>query len=276
MNLDAGEPVRGYDTFYREFDSPLMRELRREAYGEDIGQHSWVSADEIRADMQRLRLSRSSRLLDLGCGPCGPLIYVLSTVGCSGVGVELSAAALEAGRARALASNVDHQLEVHESDLDQPLPLKARSCNAAMSLDVVLHVRDRRRFYEEVARVLAPGGRFLVTDAGVVTGSVSNGEIRRRSVHGHAQFAPRGWNETLLETAGFRLIETENRTESLRKNAGGRRAAMLRHRAELEQVSGAEEVRSQLDYLETVVELAERGALSRFMYLAEVHGQPAG
>ena len=37
-----------YESFYREFDSPLMRKLRREAYGEDIGQHSWVSADELR------------------------------------------------------------------------------------------------------------------------------------------------------------------------------------------------------------------------------------
>jgi hypothetical protein len=38
----------GYEATYREFDSPLMRQIRREAYGEDIGQHSWVGAAELR------------------------------------------------------------------------------------------------------------------------------------------------------------------------------------------------------------------------------------
>ena len=58
-------PPRGYETFYRDFDSPLMSAIRREAYGEDIGQHSWVAAEELRRDILRLRLSPSSRFLDL-------------------------------------------------------------------------------------------------------------------------------------------------------------------------------------------------------------------
>ena len=33
-----------------------MRQFRREAYGEDIGQHSWVDAKELRGDIQRLEL----------------------------------------------------------------------------------------------------------------------------------------------------------------------------------------------------------------------------
>ena len=88
----------GYESFYREFDSPLMRQIRCEAYGEDIGQHSWVGADELRGDIDRLKLSPSSRLVDLGCGPCGPLTFVLATVGCPGTGVEVSPSALRVGR----------------------------------------------------------------------------------------------------------------------------------------------------------------------------------
>ena len=38
--------ARGYDSFYKRFESPLMQQLRQEAYGQDIGQHSWVSAEE--------------------------------------------------------------------------------------------------------------------------------------------------------------------------------------------------------------------------------------
>ena len=260
----------GYEAFYRDFDSPLMCQLRREAYGEDIGQHSWVGADEVRSDIHRLRLSSSSRLLDLGCGPCGPLTYILAAAGCSGTGLELSPSALRAGRARASALSVDRLLSVREADLNEPLPFDAHSFDAAISLDVVLHLHDRGRFFEEVARVLAPGGRFVVTDAGVVTGCVSNESIRKRSVHGYTQFVAPGWNEALLESAGFRLIETENQTASLVRNAGGRLAAMQRHRTELEQMTSAAEVQNQKDYLEIVVELAKLGSISRVMYLAEV------
>ena len=259
-----------YESFYREFDSPLMRQIRREAYGEDIGQHSWVGADEVRQDIDRLKLSPSSRFVDLGCGPCGPLTFVLATVGCSGTGVELSPSAIRVGRARAASMGIDALLAVQEADLNEPLPFEPRSFDAAMSLDVVLHLRDRSKLFHEVARLLRPGGRFLFTDAGVVTGSVSNDEVRKRSVHGYTQFVAAGWNEHLLESAGFRLVEAENRIMSVLKNASGRLAAVQAHREELERASSAADVASQQDYLETVVELSRRGAVSRVMYLAEV------
>ncbi|MEP6495316.1 MAG: methyltransferase domain-containing protein [bacterium] len=262
----------GYESFYREFDSPLMRGLRREAYGEDIGQHSWVGAEELRADIPRLALSPASRLLDLGCGPCGPLTFVLAATGCRGTGVDLSPSGLEVGRARAASMGVDSSLAFLPADLNAPIPLESRSFDTAMSLDVVLHLRDRSALFHEVARLLRPGGRFLFTDAGVVTGSVSNDDVRARSFNGYTQFVPPGWNETLLESAGFRLIESENRTMSVLRNVMGRLAAMQAHRAELEQVWTAAGFERQRDYLETVGDLSRRGAVSRFMYLAEAPG----
>lgn len=262
----------GYEVLYREFDSPLMRELRREAYGEDIGQHSWVRADELRRDIPALRLTRSSRLLDLGCGPCGPLTFILTLVGCSGVGLERSPAALAVGRARARSLGVEQLCSAQGADLNEPLALATRAFDAAMSLDVVLHLRDRSRFFLEVARVLRAGGRFLFTDAGVATGEMSNEEVRRRSVHGHIEFVPPGRNEALLEAAGLRLLETADRTASVVKNAAGRLAAMRAHRRELEQLVGAADYAAQEHYLETVIELAQRGALCRVMYLSENQG----
>jgi SAM-dependent methyltransferase len=260
----------GYEATYREFDSPLMRQVRREAYGEDIGQHSWVGADETREDARRLVLSATSRLVDLGCGPCGPLTFLLAHTGCRATGVELSPSALRAGRARAAALGVDALLSVQEADLNDPLPLASGSFDAAMSLDVVLHLRDRLKVFREVARLLAPGGRFLFTDAGVVTGAISSEEVQKRSANGYTQFVAAGHNERLLVSAGFRLLETEDRTAGVLKNGGGRLAAMRVHREELENESGAVDFESQLAYLETVVELSRRRALSRVMYLAEV------
>ena len=269
MKATPQSPDDRYGSAYKAFDAPLKRRLREEAYGEDIGQHSWVTAEQMRGDVVRLGLTSASRLLDLGCGPCGPLTFVVREVGCLGVGVELSAAALAVGRARFREFGVEERITLHEADLDQPLPFADGAFDAAMSLDVVLHVRDRLALFREVARVLAPGGRFLFTDAGVVTGAVTGDEIRRRSAHGPTQFVPPGFDERMLEQAGFRPIESEDRTESVLANAIGRRDALLAHRGELIRLEGEEEFVRQQQYLDTVIEISRRGAVSRMMHVAE-------
>jgi SAM-dependent methyltransferase len=261
--------MAGYDSTYRGFDSPLMRKLRQEAYGEDIGQHSWVLASELREDISRLGLSNSSRFLDLGCGPCGPLTFILNIVGCRGTGADLNASALALGRARAAALGLESVITIRDTDLNEPLPFATGSFDAVMALDVVLHLRDRANLFREVARTLAAGRRFLFTDAGVVTGSISNQEVVARSVNGYTQFVAPGFNERILEASGFRLLETEDRTASVLRNAAGRLAGMFAHRAELEELKGADDFERQQRYLETVTELSQRKAVSRMMYLAE-------
>ena len=100
MAIPVEPEGRGYDKLYEEFDSPLWQQLRREAYGEDIGQHSWVTADELQEDISLLKLARASHFLDLGCGPGGPLTFVVGHVGCQGSGIDVSAKAIAAGRAQ--------------------------------------------------------------------------------------------------------------------------------------------------------------------------------
>jgi hypothetical protein len=139
-----------------------------------------------------------------------------------------------------------------------------------MALDVILHLRERLPLFREVARTLAIGRRFLCTDAGVVTGSISDQEVVERSIHGFTQFVGPGFNEQMLESAGFRLLETEDRTTSVLKIATGRLAAMFTRRAELEALKGVDDFLRQQRYFETVAELSRRGAVSRIMYLAEM------
>jgi SAM-dependent methyltransferase len=269
----SGDPnERSYKSIYGEFDSALMRRVRAEAYGEDIGQHSWVTAHDLRADIDRLALMPAHHLLDVGCGPCGPLTYVLDAVRCRGTGLDLSDEAVAAGRRRATSLGLESLATIEQADLNAPLPLESRAFDAAMSLDVVLHVRDRTALFREIARVLVPGARFLFTDAAVLVGAISDEEVAARSLHGHCRFVAPGFNERALGDAGFRLLETEDRTESLLANAGGRLAARRAHHQDLEAVEGAAGFAREQQYLETVVGLARRRSLSRLMYLAELHG----
>ena len=264
-----GDEVRNYDRLYQDFDSPLLQQIRAEAYGKDIGQHSWVTSEELEQHMARLNLSSASRLLDLGCGPGGLLAFVVRRVRCHGIGVDLSAEAIAAARARATAMGLDGLVTLQVADLNLPLPFADHSLDAVMSMDVILHLSDRASLFCDVARLLAPGGRFVFTDAGVISGPVSDAEIRLRSSYGSAQFVPPGCNEQLLEGAGFRLVEQVDATASLLKNADGRRAARLAHRAELEKLEGNAAFETHQRYLETVIGLGKRRAMSRNIYLAE-------
>jgi SAM-dependent methyltransferase len=160
-------------------------------------------------------------------------------------------------------------LSVQEGDLNESLPFAARSFDAAVSIDVVLHLRDRAKFFRAVANILRPGGRFLFTDAGVVTGAVSSEDVRNRSTRGYTQFVPPGWNERLLESAGLRLLETEDRTQSVLSYATQRLAAIQKYRAELEMVSEAFDFELEQAFLNTAAELSRSKTVSRIMYLAQ-------
>jgi len=49
MDIPKQSRADRYESFYREFDSPLMQKIRRETFGEDIGLHSWGSAQTLHA-----------------------------------------------------------------------------------------------------------------------------------------------------------------------------------------------------------------------------------
>ena len=116
------EDGTNYEGLYRDFDLPVMRQVRNEAYGEDLGQHSWVLADELRRDMQLLQLSSSSSLLDLGCGPGGILAFIAEQRRCRCVGLEISQAALHAARLMAGERGVENLVDLRTGDFNELLP----------------------------------------------------------------------------------------------------------------------------------------------------------
>lgn len=246
-----------------------MRQIRREAYGDDIGQHSWVTKQDLESDVAKLQLTNDGGLVDLGCGPGGVLAFVAGLTGCHGAGIDVSAPAIEAACHRATSLGLEAKLSFQQADLNQPLPYPSASFEAAMSFDVVLHLRDRTALFREIRRVLIPGGRFLFADAGVVTGLVSADEFRLRANRGFMQFVPPDFNERVLKEAGFQVLDVIDRTPGLEQTAGARLNARLTHESELKDIEGDAGFEREQQYLGVVVELAKRRALSRMIYLAQ-------
>ncbi len=263
------EPENNYDALYQRFESEIMRQIRQEAYGEDLGQHSWVLAEDLKHDIARLRLKPSDCLLDLGCGPCGPLEFLVSRIHCRCVGIELSQPALDIGRRRLAKAGLSTLSELKQHDLNDKLPLPDASFDAVVSFDVILHLEDRAATFSEVARVLRPGGRFLFTDAAVLVGAISSEDVQARSIHGTTHLVSPDYNRSALEAVGLRLLEAEDRTASLLRSARGRLAARVNRRLDLERIEGPNEYAREQRYLDTIISLAQAPALSRWMYLSE-------
>src|SRR6266705_936743 len=95
MGKSNSYPSAGhYDANYGNFQTDLYAEIRREAFGEDIGQNSWLTADEQDKFLEWLDLSPGKRLLDIACGAGGPALRIAAVTGCSVVGIDVHAQAV--------------------------------------------------------------------------------------------------------------------------------------------------------------------------------------
>lgn len=93
-------------------------------------------------------------VLDIGCG-AGLLCEPLARLGAAVMGVDASAAAIDAARAHAEGAGlaIDYRA-CDAAELD-------RTFDAVVTMEVVEHVPDLAAFLEAAERLLAPGGLFL-------------------------------------------------------------------------------------------------------------------
>jgi ubiquinone/menaquinone biosynthesis C-methylase UbiE len=101
-------------------------------------------------------VASGDRVLDLGCGT-GDLAADLARAGARVIAVDVAQAALDRARTR------HPELDLRLIALDGPLPFADGDFDAVWSSEVIEHVADTARWLSEVRRVLAPGGRVLLT-----------------------------------------------------------------------------------------------------------------
>lgn len=262
------QPVDLYGTAYGNFATQVLEQVRRETYGEDFGQSSWVTGQEYRRFFRLLELKSSDHVLDIGCGSGGPALFMAREIGCSVTGVDINEAGIRAGLALAQESGVQNKVRFRKADVCEPLPFSDQTFDALVSMDVICHLPDRRRLFDEWRRVLRPGGRVLYTDPVVVTGLVSKEEFATRSSTGYFEFGPAGTNERLLVDAGFEFLLTENVTQNEVEVSQRWHAARQNREQELIRLEGTETFNGLQKFLKTVHRLTFERRLSRFLFMA--------
>ena len=163
-NRKAG--ITFYDTNYGNFQTELYSEIRREAFGEDIGQNSWMTASEQDMFLDWLHLSTEKKLLDIACGSGGPALRIAAKTGCSLVGIDLHEQAISTAKPRAAQRNLKNGAESRVANAREPLPFPDDHFEAITCVDAINHIPNRPTALAQWARLLKPGGRLLFTDSG--------------------------------------------------------------------------------------------------------------
>ncbi len=258
-----------YGSNYTRFAEPLYAEIRSEAFGEDLGSNSWLTAQELAGMAASLGLTAASRALDVGCGAGGPAIRLAQRSGCRVVGIDRDERAILQARSAAAANGLGERVRFDLADATGSLAFGPDAFDALVCVDALNHLPDRRAVFAQWARWLKPGGRLFFSDPIVLTGPVSAEEILLRASIGSYLFLPDGENERLLAEAGLRLLRKEDKTESVAVVAQGRRQARSKRAEELRKIEGEALYEGQQRFLETCETLARERRLSRFVYLAE-------
>ena len=179
--------------------------------------------DEFHSGWRPLTLALASelapppgtRLLDVGAGIGGPARHFAEAYGCDVTGIDLTPAFVElATELTARTGLADRVRFVTGSALAMPFPDDA--FDLATMFHVGMNIADKAALFAEVARVLRPGGRFVVYDL-MRTGD-----------------APLPWPMPWADDASTSFVETPARYRELLEAAGFRdrgRARLVAARA---------------------------------------------
>ena len=258
-----------YGASYGNYATKMYAEIRKETFGEDIGQTGWLTSDEQNTFIDWLELDEHSSLLDIACGSGGPTLRIAAGTGCRVTGIDLHEEAIKRARERAKAKNLSSRVTFQEADAGKLLPFEDDEFDGLICIDAINHLPDRRRVFSEWKRVLKPGGRLVFTDPIVVTGPLTGDEMRTRSSIGFFLFVPVDTNEKLLADSGFILVTVEDRTDNMARMADRWYRSRKRRENGLKKVEGEDSFEGQQSFLEVAATIADERRLSRFAYLAE-------
>ncbi len=197
-----------------------------------------------------LDLRPGERVLDVGCGWGGPLVYLAKRYGVTGIGITPSPRQAEHANRRALAYGVPVAFQVrHWREVEEPA-----SFDAVYSDEVIVHFSDLGGFFEKARGLLKPGGRMLNKELHFASSrfmQVTRGMVFINKLAGETGYYRTLHDElNLLDRAGFDIVRIEQMALSdYQRTLDGWLANMRESQEQLEALVGAEDVRRFRTYL---------------------------
>jgi SAM-dependent methyltransferase len=262
------QKVKLYSGTYKNYSEEIYQAIRLETFDEDLGQNSWLTADEFREMFSMLGLTGSSKVLEVASGSGGPAVYMVKQTGSSLTGLEYDRNGVDNSLKLANESGFEDKTHFMQGDASEPLPFEDGSFDAVITIDAINHLKNRDKVLKEFYRVLKPGGKLLYTDPIVVSGILSNEEIATRSSIGYFLFTPLGENERLLAAAGFTNILFRDVTENMSAISLKWFNAREKRKDDLLKIEEEENYNGLQKFFQMVHTLSQERRLSRIMYTA--------
>lgn len=254
---------------YGNFTEQVLAAIREETYGKDIGQNSWLTADEYDRFISWLRLDPHQLVLEVASGSGGPARYLAQQTGCHVTGIDANESGVETAIQSVTGSELADRVKFKVADANGPLPFENNTFDGAICIDSMNHFADRANVFREWCRVVRPGRRAVFTDPVVITGPVTNDELALRSLVGLFLFVPPGLNEKLIADAGFQLVQQEDVSENAAMVSKRWHDSRQRHRDALVQIEGEERFNGLQKFFAAVHQLTSERRLSRIVYVVE-------
>jgi SAM-dependent methyltransferase len=257
-----------YDTAYANYELDVYRQIRIETYGQDLGQTSWVTAEESSEIPRALEVSSDSLVLEIGCGSGRYALRLAEMGNCRLIALDVNSYAIRNANEMARRQNLNSRVRFEQRDVSDGIPFDDETFESVFSNDVLCHIASRRAVLHEIFRVLKPGGRLLFSDALIIGGMISQEEIATRSSIGYYVFSVPGENERLIEDARFCLVRVTDTTEGAAAIAKRWHAARQKRKAELMLTEGDRNFEGVQRFLSCVYTLTCERRLLRCVYVA--------
>ncbi len=166
--------------------------------------------------VEALRLEGATNVLEIACGRGGFSAYLARATSARVLGIDLSPEQLaHAGRHRAPNLRFRQHDVMHVDELGE-------SFDAVVCMDAACYFPDKRRAVEKIAKVVNPGGRFLLVDWCKQDGL---NRLQEELVLGPfmklwaiPSLATARNYETYLERSGFEVVELSDLNDQVRPN----------------------------------------------------------
>lgn len=260
MTTPDDDLAAGFDQEFGRPPSVVMARVWAAVLGEEypgeLAPYSWITRSELADFVREVRVSAGDLLVDVGSGRGGPGLWVAARTGADHLAVDVSTAGLAAVRAMAGRLGLEGRSRTAHGSFEE-LPLDDRSADAVMSVDSLLFTPDKAAAARELARVVRPGGRLVLTTWDYTEQPVG----RPPQVDDH---------RPLLSAAGFDVLRYEE-TEDWEHRERESCRLLLESADELaaEEADDPAEVRASISEMAATID----AALRRVLVVAERTGE---
>ena len=100
-----------FDSTYSHFTEQVLDAVRKETFGEDIGQNSWLTRDEYDRFIGWLHVEGGHRVLEVASGSGGPAGYLAGQSGCHVTGIDSNEFGIATATRAAAESNLTDRMK---------------------------------------------------------------------------------------------------------------------------------------------------------------------